>query len=105
MSGADRGRMAQQAAQQAAAETADFEGLVLTVATQLKARGLEVVDMEWRGKTEAGGYLVIQVRRVFGPPLHPCGFCEHAAGAHDVTGCLVLDCPCQVYSPPLDGPQ
>ena len=91
------------------ADQLQFERLIYSVDAFLRERGLEVVGTKWEGKQdESEGYLVVNVKRVVGPPLHPCGFCDHAEAVHQkdaagVGACLALDCACEVYCPPLEG--
>lgn len=80
--------------------------LSYSVDAYLRAKGMEVVNTEWRGQMPGAEYLVLTVKRVVAPPLEPCAFCEHAKAVHEAAGpCWGVDCLCEVYCPPLDASQ
>lgn len=74
-----------------------LEPITFDLEQWLAIQGLEVVGAVW-----GRAYPTIYTRRVAGPPLRPCGFCEHAQAMHENGGaCLAIDCACEVYTPPL----
>lgn len=76
-----------------------YEPITVPLEVWLRLQGLEVTGASW-----GGAYPLLYTQRVVAPPLHPCGFCEHAQALHEGNGaCLAIDCACEVYTPPLEG--
>jgi len=67
----------------------------------LAHEGLEVVRAEWGPNWS---YPVLLVRPVAPPSLEVCAFCEHAQALHEGNRgrCCVIDCACEVFTPPLE---